>query len=177
MTEMETEALTVVEAGAQGKKIKQERVAFMRYAGQGHEIVVPLPLGEFAEKDAEVLQMSFDTEYKKLYGRILPNADVEILTWALTAMTENLPPDRIKEVSKVFCVEPLKMRSVFDSLSGKKINVPLFWRPDLSPGVEIKGPALIAEDATSSFVPPTFDASIMSNNYIFLNRKVEDNHE
>ena len=173
MTQMQSEALSVVKAGVSGAKIKEDRVAFMRYAGQGHEIVVPLPSRKLSQNDVVILQEAFDQEYEKLYGRVLPNADVEILTWALTAMTEEVQPQLLKAVSQTSDPEPHDICSIFDPASGKKVDVPLYWRPDLIPGSEIKGPALIVEDETSSFIPQTFDASIALNNYIILNRKIE----
>jgi len=51
------------------------------------------------------------------------------------------------------------------------MEIPLYWRPDLCPGASISGPAVIAEDATSTFVPATFDAAIAGNGYILMHRK------
>ena len=47
---------------------------------------------------------------------------------------------------------------MFDPDSGGSMEVPVYWRPDLSPGASIKGPALIAEDETTTFVTAAFDA-------------------
>src|SRR5262249_1552169 len=43
IAEMRAEALEVVRAGAGSAPLIEPRSAFMRYVGQGHEIVVPLP--------------------------------------------------------------------------------------------------------------------------------------
>ena len=59
----------------------------MRYIGQGHEIVVPLPERELVAADAAVLREAFEREYRALFSRTIPHAEVEILTWTLTVST------------------------------------------------------------------------------------------
>ena len=46
----------------------------------------------------------------------------------------------------------------------------IYWRGDLAPGARISGPAVIAEDETSTVVSPGFDASIDRFGYIELIR-------
>lgn len=43
-------------------------------------------------------------------------------------------------------------------------------QPELTPGTSIKGPAVIAEDETSTIVSPNFDARIDRFGYIELIR-------
>jgi N-methylhydantoinase A len=47
----------------------------------------------------------------------------------------------------------------------------VFWRPDLELGAELKGPAVIAEDETSTVIGPLFDARIDQFGYIELTRR------
>ena len=49
--------------------------------------------------------------------------------------------------------------------------MPIYWRADLAPGARISGPAVIAEDETSTVVSPRFDARIDRFGYIELVRK------
>jgi N-methylhydantoinase A len=173
MDEMRAEALAVVEAGAPGAELQEHRIAFMRYAGQGHEIVVSVPSRKLTDADVANLQEAYDREYTKLYARILPNADVEVLTWALTITTSVASPDTIGEVTTTDTVAPAGMRQIFDPETASELDIPLYWRPDLQPGMAINGPAVITEDETSSFVPAAFDAHIAANGYIILDRKPE----
>ena len=57
---------------------------------------------------------------------------------------------------------------MFDPEAGEFIDTPVFWRADLAPGARIKGPAVIAEDETSTVVSPSFDARIDPFGYIEL---------
>ena len=58
---------------------------------------------------------------------------------------------------------------MFDIDSGEFIDTPVYWRADLAPGARIKGPAIIAEDETSTVVGPQFEAHIDRFGYIALN--------
>ena len=67
--------------------------------------------------------------------------------------------------------KPKSRRPVFDPASGEFQDVPIYWRPDLPPGAHIRGPAVIAEDDTSTVVSPSFDARIDRFGYIELTRR------
>lgn len=174
MAEMRAEAAAVVEAGAPGAETQEHRTAFMRYAGQGHEIVVPVPARPLTDGDIGALQDAYDREYAKLYSRILPNADVEVLTWALTITTAPPAPARIAAAPDAGEAAPAGARRIFDPATERQRDIALYWRPDLAPGALMRGPAVIAEDETSIFVPAGFDARTAANGYIVLNLKPEE---
>ena len=95
LAEMREEAREVVVAGAgDDGGLDEARHAYMRYVGQGHEIVVPLPVRPLAAGDRETLAEAFDAEYARLYGRTIPGQEREILSWTLTvtARKPSLPP-------------------------------------------------------------------------------------
>ena len=50
-------------------------------------------------------------------------------------------------------------------------DVPIYWRGDLAPGARVAGPAVIAEDDTSTIVSALFDARIDRFGYIELIRR------
>ncbi len=60
---------------------------------------------------------------------------------------------------------------MFDVDAGEFREVPIYWRPDLAPGARISGPAVIAENDTSTVVSPLFDARIDRFGYIELIRR------
>ena len=99
------------------------------------------------------------------------HAEVEILTWSLTVSTE--PERAVAAAGVVAAVDaPLEAgrRRLFDSESGNTVEVPVYWRPDLTPGVRISGPAVIAEDETTTYVTAAFDAAINAQGCIVLDR-------
>ena len=69
MQEMRVEALTVIRAAEPCMDVVERRIAFMRYVGQGHEITIELPNGDFSDDDRDVVQLAFDAEYKRHFRR------------------------------------------------------------------------------------------------------------
>jgi N-methylhydantoinase A len=172
--EMRVEAMAVVRAGAPDAALTELRTAFMRYLGQGHEIVVRLPLRPLDEADSATLQAAFDREYERLYKRIIPEAEAEVLTWGLTLSTVEERPETVEKPDSLAAPPPAGSRRVFDVEASDEVEVPLYWRPDLAPGMTVDGPAVIAEDETSTFVSGRFNAWIAGNGYIILEGKPED---
>ena len=169
--EMYDEAKAVVEAGAPSSAVTEHRQAYMRYLGQGHEIAVNLPTRPLTNDDADLVQGSFDATYERFYQRTLPNAEVEALTWALTLTTTSARSETASiEPAGSRDAEAVDTRAIFDPESGEIRAIPLHWRPDLVPGDRISGPAVIAENETSTYVPKTFDARIAANGFIIVER-------
>ena len=170
--EMEGEALDVVRSAAPSAPLEHTRGAFMRYVGQGHEILVPLPVRGLGPGDRDLVQRAFDEEYSRLYRRVIPEAEVEVLTWALTVSTVATRPDPVGEVEPRPAPAPLDHLRVPDLETGDEYDIPLFWRPDLGPGTSFRGPAIVAEDETSTFVTRHFDARVAANRYLVIERRL-----
>ncbi len=171
LAEMRAEAEAIVRQGAPTAELVEQRSAFMRYRGQGHEIAVQLPVRAFAAADRPVITELFEAAYRRLYSRALPGVEIEILSWvvALSAPAEGRlaapSPERTVEA------KPRLRRPVFDPDTGEFRDVPIYWRPDLAPGARIRGPAVIAEEETSTVVSPRFDARIDRFGYIELSHR------
>ncbi len=169
--EMRAEAEAVVRRAAPHAALVEQRSAFMRYRGQGHEIAVTLPVREYAAADRVTFTELFEAVYRRLYSRSIPGAEIEIMSWAvgLSAPAEGLLAVAAPEWPSE--AQPRSRRLLFDPESGEFLEVPVYWRPDLTPGTRISGPAVIAEDETSTVVSPRFDAGIDRFGYIELNRR------
>jgi N-methylhydantoinase A len=172
--EMSVEANEVVRAGAQGAPVRETRQAFMRYVGQGHEIVVEMPVRALTAGDGTVLREAFEREYAQLFSRIIPGATIEIITWSVIVSTERKLPDPVGAVARKPAAKAVGERAVLDGRTGTRRTVPVYWRPDLTPGMSLAGPAIIAEDETSTFVASSFDAHIDAAHCIVLERRSAD---
>ena len=138
-----------------------KRSAFMRYAGQGHEITVALP-------DRKLDRRRCGHVPGRLRARV--HAPVR-------------PPhpqrrDRDHELggaghhgdraAGAACRRPPRSPRRSPSASapcstpalGRRVTVPIFERASLAPGAALKGPALIVEDGTSTYVSPRFDVAV-----------------
>jgi N-methylhydantoinase A len=171
LAQMRAEAEAIVRQGAPDAKLSEQRSAFMRYRGQGHEIAVELPVRDFTASDQAVITKLFEEAYRRLYSRSIPGVDIEILSWVVSVSApsegELAPAAEIKPAKP----EPRAHRAVFDPGTGEFQKVPIYWRAELAPGAQIAGPAVIAENDTSTVVSPIFDARIDKFGYIELTRR------
>ena len=169
--EMHAEAEAIVRRGAPAAELTGQRSAFMRYRGQGHEIAVTLPVREFTAQDRSTIAELFEAAYRRLYSRAIPGVEIEILSWVVAV---SAPPEgRLAAASEERPSEPRPRarRPVFDPGAGELRETPVYWRAELAPGACIKGPAIIAEDETSTLISPQFDARIDRFGYIELTRR------
>ncbi len=172
LAEMQAEAYAIVEPAAAGAELAEERLAYMRYLGQGHEITVALPTRALETADVTALRAGFDAAYIRLYGRTIPNLDVEVLSWTLTVKTVVAAPDPATAATPQPAPAPRRVRELFDSATEKTVEAPVYARADLKPGATVPGPALIFEDQTTTVVSSAFDVGVNSLGYIVLTRRV-----
>jgi N-methylhydantoinase A len=169
---MRAEAEPIVRRGAGEAALTETRSAFMRYRGQGHEIAVPLPVRSFRGDDAAMLRAAFEDIYRRLYSRIIPGVEVEILSWVLLLSAPSpAEPEPPPPPATPYTPEPARRRPIFDAESGEFVEVAVHNRPTLRPGALIRGPAIIVEDETSTVIGRLFDARIDRFGYIELTRR------
>ena len=173
--DMEAEAMAVVMQGSFGAPLTQHRIAYMRYVGQGHEIPVPLPARPLGEADVLRIRAAYDTEYTRFYDRPVPGSDVEIMSYAVLVATvpqDDDPGRPIAGGDTVFAPEPgpVRMQEVRDTATGEVSSWAVYDRTTLAPGTQIDGPAIIAEDETSTLVSPGWNAALNDLGYIELTR-------
>ena len=172
---MRDEAYSVVYAGAEGQPTRETRTAFMRYMGQGHEVSVEIPVVvEETQLDPDAagrLREAFEKEYQRLYERIIPGLEVEILTWSLLVSTLRLDETVNSEELDAYKPEPAGKRILMDAELGKFEEVPFYHRSSLNPGAAIDGPAVIIENDTSTVVSKRFRARIVRSDCIVMEAK------
>jgi N-methylhydantoinase A len=171
MAGMRAEAEAIVRRGAPAAPLAESRSAFMRYRGQGHEIAVPLPTRAYRSDDTALLRAAFEDAYRRLYHRIIPDVEVEVLSWVLLlSAPPPAEPASPPRVSQSYTPGPARTRPVFDPELGEFVAIPIHERRDLKPGAHIPGPAVIVEDETSTVVSRLFTAQIDAFGYIELIR-------
>jgi len=171
IADMRAEAEAIVRRGAPEAQLVERRSALMRYRGQGHEITVELPVRDFSAADRPAIRRLFEEAYSRLYSRHIPGVEIEILSWVVSVAAPAEGALATAAEAKANTPTPRARRQVFDPASGEFLDMPIYWRADLAPGAEIRGPAVIAEDDTSTVVSPSFDAEIDRFGYIALTRR------
>jgi N-methylhydantoinase A len=168
---MRAEAEAIVRRGAPTAALNEQRSAFMRYRGQGHEIAVVLPVRDFTAADRAMIRELFEAAYRRLYSRAIPGVEIEILSWIVSVSAPGEGRLASPATEQAIAAKPRSQRKVFDPGAGEFLEVPIYWRSDLAPGTRVSGPAVIAEDETSTVVSPRFDARIDRFGYIELIRR------
>jgi N-methylhydantoinase A len=169
--EMRAEAEAVVAAGAPGALLIETRTADMRYRGQGHEITVGLPDRECDATSRGLLAASFAEAYAATYGRTIPGLDTEIMNWTLRLVAAQEPLPRCPPQPADRPANPRGRRTLFSATDLALNEVAAYRRDDLGPGCVIAGPALIAEDATTTIVPEGYTARFNPLGAIMLEKE------
>ncbi|GEN23249.1 methylhydantoinase [Halomonas cupida] len=152
-------------------RILFEVTAYMRYAGQGWEIPVPLPNREFTESDKATIETLFRERYVQFFGRAIEGPEIEFVTWSVKAQDERPEPDKVALDHEGTPIEAETSRDVFDPVAGAYRPTGIVPRDTLQPGARVIGPAIIVERETSTIVTSPFDAVVQSDGAILLVRK------
>ncbi len=167
VADMRGEATSVVRAAAGDVPLVEQRSAYMRYAGQGHEIAVALS----GALTAQALLAAFETAYRAQYGRTIPGMPVEAMSWSLRVAAPRLDEPSLAASLSRRRARGVESRAVFDAADRRRIDYAVFDRSDLAPGDCITGPALVVEAQTTTVVPSRFDATIDAAGNIVMTRR------
>ncbi|MES2713374.1 MAG: hydantoinase/oxoprolinase family protein [Pseudomonadota bacterium] len=168
LTSMAEEAAGVVAHGAPGAPVRQTRIAYMRYVGQGHEIAVALPARALTEADVAAVRAAYDAEYTRFYDRPVPGSDVEILSFAVTVATEVPEVAAAADVADAAAPAAIRVQQVRDTRTGEVAPWSVYDRDAMLPGCRIAGPAIVSEDETSTLVGPGWSCRVDGLGYLEL---------
>ena len=156
--DMEKEASAFVRSCDQDANIKTEYKVYMRYAGQGWEIPVPLTVQHITKPDTADYKACFEREYEQLFARTVAGMEIEITVWSVNAYTE--PPEvrPVQQQGHQRTLETTNTRSLFDPALSTFVNATVVQRNAVKDTTQIIGPAMLTEDETTIIVPSSRDA-------------------
>ncbi len=172
LASMEDQARSTVMSvpGASAAALEVRRSAFMRYAGQGHEIEVvsvdPFPTPGLGA----ILRTVFEADYARTYGQTLGAAPVEVTSWTVKVFVAGKRRTEAAATGQSYSPSPSRTRRIYDGRAGAWENWAEYERAALRPGAEAAGPAIVTEAETTTIVPAGFRLSMDGNRYIWLNR-------
>jgi N-methylhydantoinase A/oxoprolinase/acetone carboxylase beta subunit len=156
-------------AGVAPEALRLERRCDMRYAGQTHEIPVPLPVGRLGPERYEALLAAFEAAYNALYTEVQEGRRVETLNWRLTVSG---PPPQVQlhvPDRQGRAVPPKGERQVYFPHGGFRLT-PVYDRYTLPVGARMPGPAIVEERECTVVVAPGFTAAVDHNANLILQR-------
>jgi N-methylhydantoinase A len=173
LAELKATAEGFVRQGAKGP-LKREITGFMRYVGQGWEIPVALPDGDFTAADIARLRDEFRAAYARFFGRAIDgmaDLEIEIVTWSVKVQDERPAPIGLTLTTGGTMTPAPVTRPVFDPATGQSLTTGIVERLSMAPGVQVSGPVVIVERETSTVVTSGFDVVMQGDGSLLIIRK------
>ena len=171
MGEMEDAGKDFLEkAGISPEDFHIQRLADMRYSGQGHEINIEIPSGKLGPNSIPKIERAFKEEYELRYGRAIENMSLETVTWRVLVQGPN-PSVKLKwERDSANDENPLKgERPVYFPDTGTTpLMSPVYDRYLLKSGDQFDGPAIIEERESTTVIGPNSRISIDHHGNIII---------
>jgi len=140
--------------------------AAMRYHGQGAEISVSIPYEQVTTATANVLLAAFEAEYERLYGRLVPNAAPQVITWRLVGRAPSeghhfgWGDNRVRARTSGRADGVTGRREIYLPLRGGYGTVDVYDRYSVEPGRTLQGPLILEERESTIVVAVAADVTI-----------------
>jgi N-methylhydantoinase A len=155
---LEDEAHTWLEAQGYRGRGHIRLSADMRYLGQSFEIETPVKAAWLQEGDAAAVRAAFHREHERLYGHSDKHAGVQMVCLRLVISGDTPKPPLTPIATADVPAKPhLQAEGWF---SGQRWTVDVYQRADLAAGHRFYGPAIVAQDDTTTVVPPCFEVLV-----------------
>ncbi len=164
LSQLTAEAEAFVRRGTDAE-VTTQRQASMRYRGQGWEIPVVLPPGHVTSK---ALGDAFTAAYEAHFGRAIEDLTVEAVSWSVRVASQQAPPQLVCPVAEGTPVAPGANRTVCDPSTGKPLQAGLVERAALVAGEQVRGPALIVEEQTTTVLGPHHSAVVAADGTLVI---------
>jgi N-methylhydantoinase A len=138
--------------------------AEMRYFGQGADVSVSIPYEAVTEATGAKVLASFEAQYEKLYGRLVPNARPQVVTWRLTGRERTAGQHFEWGDNRVKNTDALRgKRPVYLPLRGEYAEVPVYDRYSVQPGQTLQGPLILEERESTIVVAVKSDVTVLAD--------------
>ena len=155
------------------KNLIVERCAFMRYAGQGWEITVPLENETFDYLGIELLNNKFEKTYEEHFGRAIEGLQIEVVGWSVKVTSPRPETEKTITVDSENIVMTDSKRVVYDPAKGTEVEASVFQRENLNPGDCVMGPAIIVESQTTTWISSEKKSSTQKDDCLLITKKTE----
>jgi N-methylhydantoinase A len=163
IAEMEREGVALLGAsGVQPGDVSIFCSADLRYAGQGHEVTVPIARDLVRSGARGRIADEFDVVYRRLYGRVADEVPLEAVNWRVVVSG---PPPGLELVREgtagLSASDAVKgTREVYVPEFGGYRQIPVFDRYRLGHGASLAGPAIVEERESTAFIGTAASAAV-----------------
>ncbi len=159
--------LMVKEDGFDDHAITLEPSADLRYSGQEYTVTLPLDTSNGMEALIEGVSDQFAEAHNVRYGHSNPGEAVEFVNLRMAAFGGMTRP-RPQALPTGDVPSPTGMERTW--FGDTWFETPVYQRFGLPGAAEIKGPAIVLEDACTTLVPPNWTARVSDHGHLVLNR-------
>ncbi len=154
-------------AGYQPKQIALQCRLDMRYAGQSHELSVPVPADL---TDHAALVAAFHHVHQQRYGYHQPDAAAEVVTIRLAAVADLPAPTWHTPANTQEQQEPRLGHKAVWFRPGSPTLTPLLDRARLRAGDTFTGPVILVQYDTTTIVPPDWLGQVVQHGHLLLQK-------
>ncbi len=156
--EMEEKAREEMRAdGFNEKQLRFERYLDLRYFGQSYELTIPYRRDPF---NAYRYLHDFHRQHRKLFSYEHLNRPVEIVNLRLKAIAPARKIRLEKFAPAGNLSEKARLKEQWLYLNEGRVRATVYAREELKTGNRIKGPALIIDSQSTTFLPPQYEALV-----------------
>ena len=159
--------LMVKEDGFDDQAITLEPSADLRYSGQEYTVTLPLDTSQGMKALIEGVPDQFAEAHNVRYGHSNPGEAVEFVNLRMAAFGGMTRP-RPQPLPTGDMPSPTAMERTW--FGDNWFETPVYQRFGLPGAAEIKGPAIVLEDACTTLVPPNWTARVSDHGHLVLNR-------
>ncbi len=133
--------------------------ADVRYAGQSHDINIPVTAGDVEGNGFERLSQNFAEQHRQLFGYNIPDKAIEIVNFRVTCFgpLPGIPwPERQTTNT---APKPIGHRQVAHRSQSGRAKWPIYRFESLGVGSIIAGPAIVEYPGSTLVIPPDWAAN------------------
>jgi N-methylhydantoinase A len=152
----------VLSEGIRKSSITVENSVDMRYVGQSHELMLPFGNGYIEE---------FHKLHKITYGYANTDYEVEVVNIRVRVIGKTRKPSLKKRAN----IGRMEGEALFQKTKcyfrGKWLKTDIYNRNSIRTHSRIKGPALIVEDTSTTFLPPEYICNVDEYENLIIEKK------
>ncbi|MBT5307381.1 MAG: hydantoinase/oxoprolinase family protein [Candidatus Scalindua sp.] len=152
----------VLSEGVRKSSVKVENSVDMRYVGQSHELMLPFKKSYIED---------FHKLHKKTYGHANTDYGIEVVNIRVRVIGKTRKPSLRKKVK----IAPVKAQTVTRKIKcyfrGKWLKTDIYDRNRVRIHSRIKGPAVIVEDTSTTFLPPEYICTVDDYENLIIEEK------
>ena len=173
---LEADASAVLaETGAAPEALSVRRLADMRYAGQGSEIVVALPEASYDAACEPAITTAFETLYRQLFSRTPPDVAIQMVNLRVSVSAPMAATDlTFADVAPGGDDAFKGRRPVYFAEAGGMLEAGVYDRYRVPAGLEIEGPAVFEENESTLVVGPGALCRALPDGSIVVTLPVDD---